>query len=133
MQYNSKNNIKKKRGFTLAEIMIVVAIIGLLAVIAVPNFLKARDKARTNICINNQRLIFHAAEMYTMETKSTLEGLSQTGKLDQLLASEYFKDNSGFGCPNSNTLDYDDYILSYSGGILTDIQCQIEPTDHVWP
>jgi len=124
---------KTSKGFTLVEIMIVVAIIGLLAAIAIPNFIKARDQARTNICINNQRVIFQAAEMYDIDTGSNLEGLSQAGTLDQLLTSEYFQDNRGFECPDSNTLDYDDYILSYSGGVLTDIQCQIEPTDHVWP
>jgi len=126
-------NKVSKRGFTLVEIMIVVAIIGLLAAIAIPNFLKARTQARRNICINNQRLIYHAAEMYHMDTGSTLEGLSQKGKLDQLLADEYFMDNRGFECPESGTLDYDDYTLTYSGGSLEDIQCQLNDAEHAWP
>lgn len=56
----------KKSGFTLVEIMIVVAIIGLLAAIAIPSFVKARNTARTNACINNLRQIDSAKEQWAM-------------------------------------------------------------------
>ena len=45
-----------KKGFTLVEIMIVVAIIGLLAAIAIPSFLNARTRSQTSACQNNLRL-----------------------------------------------------------------------------
>ena len=57
-----------RAGFTLVEIMIVVAIIGLLAAIAIPNFVHSRAKSQATACINNMRQIDSAIQQFSMET-----------------------------------------------------------------
>jgi prepilin-type N-terminal cleavage/methylation domain-containing protein len=74
------NKINKRRGgFTLVEIMIVVAIIALLAAIAVPGFLRARKRAQASRILNDLRLIDSAVDQYAIETnKSTGQTVNTT-------------------------------------------------------
>ena len=63
------NKLNKKRGgFTLVEIMIVVAIIALLAAIAVPGFLRARKRSQATRILNDLRMIDSAVDQYAIET-----------------------------------------------------------------
>jgi prepilin-type N-terminal cleavage/methylation domain-containing protein len=62
---------KSAKGFTLVEIMIVVAIIALLAAIAVPGFLRARKRSQASRIINDLRLIDSAVDQYAIETNKT--------------------------------------------------------------
>ena len=88
----------RKAGFTLVEIMIVVAIIGLLAAIAIPNFIKARATSQQNACINNLRQIDGAISLWALET-SQATGASVASAQT---VSAYIKlnaANSVPGCP----------------------------------
>jgi prepilin-type N-terminal cleavage/methylation domain-containing protein len=60
-----------RKGFTLVEIMIVVAIIGLLAAIAIPNFVRARTKAQTNACIANLKQVQGAIQVWAIDQGKT--------------------------------------------------------------
>ena len=61
----------RKKGFTLVEIMIVVAIIGLLAAIAIPNFIKARQTAEKQACIANLKQIQGAVQVWALDNNKT--------------------------------------------------------------
>ncbi len=68
--------MKNRKGFTLIELMIVIAIIGILAAMAVPNFKKARASARQKACFSNLRVIQGAVEMYNMDNSVMMDTLS---------------------------------------------------------
>lgn len=83
----------KKQGFTLVEIMIVVLIIGLLAAIAIPNFIKARKTTQMNACIDNLRQIEGAKEQALMAgvtdlTAATLYGADNYIKVTPVCPSD---------------------------------------------
>ena len=68
---DSMRTTSRRSGFTLVEIMIVVAIIALLAAIAVPGFLRARKRSQASRVINDLRLISSAMDQYAIEASKT--------------------------------------------------------------
>jgi len=88
--------MKNKSGFTLVEIMIVVAIIGLLSAIGIPAFKKVRNKSQNNACRSTQRQIDTAKEMYAIES-----GKSNGSSVTLEKVAEYMKNPPA--CPASGT------------------------------
>ena len=84
------NRLNKRRGgFTLVEIMIVVAIIALLAAIAVPGFLRARKRSQASRILNDLRMIDAAADQYAIETNRSTGNAVNTADW-----TNYLKKNS---------------------------------------
>jgi prepilin-type N-terminal cleavage/methylation domain-containing protein len=113
-----KLNPSQSRGFTLVEIMIVVAIIGLLASIAVPNFVKARTTAQQKACISNLHQIDGAIQQWALDlNKAQGQPVSYTD------ISSYLKNS--VACPSGGTTFADSYTIT-----TVDVQplCQKVPS-----
>ena len=107
-----KNN---KSGFTLVEIMIVVAIIGLLAAIAVPSFIRARTTSQTNTCINNLRQLSGGIDQDAIENNKI-----GTDAVSLVEAEVYLKKSPT--CPAGGTYTTSD--------VATDPACSVAGVDH---
>jgi prepilin-type N-terminal cleavage/methylation domain-containing protein len=116
-----------QKGFTLIEIMIVVAIIGLLAAIAIPSFVHARTSSQQNACINNLRQIDGAKQNWALDNKESPTTTPLSSDIQTYLGR-------GTGslpwCPSDvNSAFSSSYDIN---SLQMPPSCQIVPTSHVY-
>ena len=102
--------LRNKKGFTLVEIMIVVAIIGILAAIAIPNFIKARIQANAKACVNNLKQVDGAKQQYALEFK--LKGSDSVSDIGDLTI--YLRNPDATTCPTNGSAYTSSKVVSDS-------------------
>jgi prepilin-type N-terminal cleavage/methylation domain-containing protein len=128
-----KNKVSRKAGFTLVEIMIVVAIIGLLAAIAIPNFVRARTTSQQNACINNLRLIDSAKQQWALEQHQTSTSSPASSGTD---LQPYLGHGAAGELPSCPADPASTWATSYGSGVgnvATKPTCSIVSSTHILP
>jgi prepilin-type N-terminal cleavage/methylation domain-containing protein len=98
--------MKRQQGFTLIELMIVVAIIAIIAAIAIPSLLNARKAGNEASAISSLRTLTTVNEQYRTRFRDPAAGIGYTDSLANLLAAGYIDDVLGTGAKSGYTFTY---------------------------
>ncbi|MGB2706238.1 MAG: bifunctional diaminohydroxyphosphoribosylaminopyrimidine deaminase/5-amino-6-(5-phosphoribosylamino)uracil reductase RibD [Candidatus Omnitrophota bacterium] len=128
-----KDIIYTAAGFTVFEILVVVTIVGLLSMIAIPNYMEARINAARSLCQSNQKMIFTAAAGYVLNETDSLADLSDDEQLDALVERGYLRSRKWQSCPSTSSKNSKDYILIFGGDSIIDVDCKVKGSAHQWP
>ena len=120
--------VKGRKGFTLVEIFIVVAILGVLLAIAIPNLTAARDRVKKDMCVNNLRQLKLAKEQYALDNNKESDTIPTAADLNNYIRGGTSGSSCTVYCPldSSNSLD-NSYTID---DVATDPQCKILPGSH---
>ena len=119
----TNRQINNASGFTLVEISIAVTLVGLLAAIAAPNFIRNRNTAQTNACINNLRAIDYSIQEWALEEKKASDTPVEFADISPYLKSSVL-------CPAGGTTFADSYTITVVG---VQPVCQRVPESHLLP
>jgi prepilin-type N-terminal cleavage/methylation domain-containing protein len=120
---------QRRHGFTLVEIMIVVAVIGLLAAIAIPNYVHARARSQATACINNMRQIDSAIQQFAL-ANNLAPGASINFPNDLTPYIKLNENNSIPGCPANGI--YTAQLVGNTPSILCSLGSTVDPA-HILP
>jgi len=118
---------RPRAGFTLVELSVTIVILGILAAITVPNFVKFKDRAAYASCVTNQRNTLQASLLYV--------SLNNPGTVNfdvDVLAGAGFLNPDVGECPSSTVEDFNDYSITVVDNAITTIACKVEPAKHAW-
>jgi len=108
--------------------MIVVVILGILAAIAIPNYVRMHANARRGSCYSNQYAIWSAAQVYIAENTPVADGAINV----TALAPGGYVSVTICECPSSGDDDQDDYTITFAGDRVSLMTCDVETVDHAW-
>lgn len=111
-----KGIVASNKGFSLVELIIVIAIMAVLAAALAPQLIKYIEKSRNNVCINNMGIIFDAI---SIEYADKRESYNKFGKITDLENVELY---DGTKCPSKGTYEIEVTALS-NGGCKIEITC----------
>ena len=131
-----KRNNKKKKGFTLIELIIVIAIIAILAAIAIPNFLSIQRKARVKADIASAKTIYDATSALIAEGK-IVPGSTDFGDLNKVTSitksdNKDIVDLQGYlqTIPTPKSVDNSTFAISITNTeAKPEIEVYIKPTE----
>jgi len=116
-----------RRGFTLIELAVVIVVVGVVATIALANFMRFRNRATYAACLANQRHVLESSLLYVSLTNPGTVDFD----VDQLTGGGYLNDEVA-ECPKSTAHEHNDYTIHVNSNHVTTIDCKIEPAEHQW-
>jgi type II secretory pathway pseudopilin PulG len=130
-----KRPTSKVAAHTLVELMIAVAVLGVIAAMLIPGFMRSRQHAVKQLCLQKQHAIQQAVLIYEADVSTNLFEIQDDGAeiRDALLSAGHIKTITAFHCPASHTKNYADYTLAYSNDVFLGTQCTVLPKEHFLP